>query len=258
MIERQIVAQKVKRKQIEEYVFSYLGKLSCSKLDIQRTPLGDRVLIYSSKPGLVVGKKGESIKGLTIALKEIFNMDNPQIEVVDVENPDLDAVSMVKNMIGTFERFGPKRFKAIAYKALERIMKAGAVGAELVISGRGVPGERAKTWRFTAGYLCKSGNIAENYVDKADDSCYLRSGAVGIKVSILHPDVKLPDAINFKKIIVEEIKVEEIKVEEKKEDAKEIKEKVKEEKIVEEKSKPVKKVKKTVKKEINDGDNKKE
>ena len=250
MIERQIVAQKMKRKQIEEYVFSYLGKLSCSKLDIQRTPLGDRVLIYSCKPGLVVGKKGESIKGLTIALKEIFNMDNPQIEVVDVENPDLDAVSMVKNMIGTFERFGPKRFKAIAYKALERIMKAGAVGAELVISGRGVPGERAKTWRFTAGYLCKSGNIAENYVDKADDSCYLRSGAVGIKVSILHPEIKLPDAINFKKIIVEEIKVEE-----KKENN--VKEEIKKE-IVEEKSKPVKKVKKNMKKEINDGDNKKE
>ena len=254
MIERQIVAQKVKRKQIEEYVFSYLGKLSCSKLDIQRTPLGDRVLIYSSKPGLVVGKKGESIKGLTIALKEIFNMDNPQIEVVDVENPDLDAVSMVKNMIGTFERFGPKRFKAIAYKALERIMKAGAVGAELVISGRGVPGERAKTWRFTAGYLCKSGNIAENYVDKADDSCYLRSGAVGIKVSILHPETKLPDTINFKKI-----KVEEIIVEEKKDyNAKEIKKEVEKENIVEEKSKPVKKVKRNVKKEINDGDNKKE
>jgi len=251
MIERQIVAQKMKRKQIEEYVFSYLGKLSCSKLDIQRTPLGDRVLIYSCKPGLVVGKKGESIKGLTIALKEIFNMDNPQIEVVDVENPDLDAVSMVKNMIGTFERFGPKRFKAIAYKALERIMKAGAVGAELVISGRGVPGERAKTWRFTAGYLCKSGDIAENYVDKADDSCYLRSGAVGIKVSILHPEIKLPDAINFKKIIVEEIKVEE-----KREDN--VKEEVKKEKIVEEKPKSVKKVKKNVKKETNDGDNKKE
>jgi len=250
MIERQIVAQKMKRKQIEEYVFSYLGKLSFSKLDIQRTPLGDRVLIYSSKPGLVVGKKGESIRGLTIALKDIFNMDNPQIEVVDVEQPDLDAVSMVKTMIGTFERFGPKRFKAIAYKALERIMKAGAVGAELVISGRGVPGERAKTWRFTAGYLCKSGNIAENYVDKADDSCYLRSGAVGIKVRILHPDVKLPDAINFKKIIVEEIKVEE-----KKENN--VKEEIKKE-IVEEKSKPVKKVKKNMKKEINDGDNKKE
>src|SRR3989344_7618866 len=253
MIERQIVAQKMKRKQIEEYVFSYLGKLSFSKLDIQRTPLGDRDLIYSSKPGLVVGKKGESIRGLTIALKEIFNMDNPQIEVVDVENPDLDAVSMVKNMIGTFERFGPKRFKAIAYKALERIMKAGAVGAELVISGRGVPGERAKTWRFTAGYLCKSGNIAENYVDKADDSCYLRSGAVGIKVSILHPETKLPDTINFKKI-----KVEEIIVEEKKDDnAKEIKKEVGKENIVEEKSKPVKKVKRNVKKEINDGDNKK-
>lgn len=251
MIERQIVAQKMKRKQIEEYVFSFLGKLSCSKLDIQRTPLGDRVLIYSSKPGLVVGKKGESIRGLTVALKEIFNMDNPQIEVVDVEQPDLDAVSMVKNMIGTFERFGPKRFKAIAYKALERIMKAGAVGAELVISGRGIPGERAKTWRFTAGYLCKSGNIAENYVDKAKDICHLRSGAVGIKVSILHPEIKLPDTINFK-----EFKIEEKIVEEKKEEP--VKILVKEEKEVEEISKPVKKVKKTVKKETNDGDNKKE
>ena len=204
MIERQIVAQKVKRKQIEEYVFSYLGKLSCSKLDIQRTPLGDRVLIYSSKPGLVVGKKGESIKGLTIALKEIFNMDNPQIEVVDVENPDLDAVSMVKNMIGTFERFGPKRFKAIAYKALERIMKAGALGAEIRVSGK-LPGARAKTWRFAQGYLKKTGDSAK-VVDRAQSRAETKPGTVGIKTAILSPYAHLTDKVNLDLELINKLK----------------------------------------------------
>lgn len=206
MIERQIVAQRMKRKQVEEFIFSFLGKLSCSRLDIQRTPLGERILVYTSKPGLVVGRRGENIKNLTIILKTRYGMENPQIEVAEIEEPNLDAVSMVKSIVGTFERFGPKRFKAIAYNALERIMSAGAIGAEVVVSGRGVPGVRAKTWRFTAGYLSKSGDTSENYVNKAYETCHLRSGAIGIKVSILHPKVELPDTVRMKDIrIVEDV-----------------------------------------------------
>ena len=201
MIERQIVAQKMKEKQIEEFIFSHLGRLSCSRVQIQRTPLGEKIIVRTSKPGLIVGKKGANIKYITATLKSRFKLENPQIEVEEVTNPYLDAASVSRNLVSGLQRFGPKRFKAMAYRAIDESLKAGARGIEIVIGGRGVPGERAHSWRFSAGYLKKSGDISENFMDRSNEPCNLSSGTVGIKVSILHPDVKLPDVIEMKKIV---------------------------------------------------------
>lgn len=211
MIERQIVSQKFNRHRLEEFIFSFLGKLSCSHLDLQKTPLGERIIVYTSKPGLIVGRKGANIKLLTNMLKEKFNMENPEIEVAEIPNAALDAVTVAKNIVGVFERYGPKRFKAISYKALDNLIKAGAKGAEIVVSGRGIPGVRAKTWRFSAGYLKKSGDISDSFVDKANEACHLKSGTIGIKVKILHPNIVLPDSIHIQEVIPSGILVEEVK-----------------------------------------------
>ncbi len=208
MIEKQIIKQNVKENQIKEFIYSFLNRASYSHTDIQRTPMGEKIIIYTSKPGLVVGSRGSNIQNLTKLLKEKFNMENPQIEVSEIENPSLNAQSIAKRIVLLFERFGPKRFKSIGYRILEEIIKAGALGAEIVISGRGVPSTRAKTWRFSAGYLKKSGDIAQNKVLKAYSVANLRSGSIGIKVSILHPDTQLPDKVEIKKISLEELKEE--------------------------------------------------
>ncbi|HLC86144.1 MAG TPA: 30S ribosomal protein S3 [Candidatus Nanoarchaeia archaeon] len=213
MIERQIVAQKVREKQIEEYIFSIFGRQNCSHVKMQRTPLGEKISVYTSKPGLIVGKRGTNIKKVTDMLKTKFKMENPELEVVEIENPYLDAASVARNLINGFERFGPKRFKAMAYKALEDSIRAGAKGIEIVISGRGVPGERAKSWRFLSGYLKKSGDISESFMDRANEACNLRSGTVGIKVSILHPDVMLPDSITLRQEKKQEVQASEEKKE---------------------------------------------
>ena len=206
MIERQIINQKAKEKEIQEYIYKELGRISCSKIKMMHTPLGEKIVVYTSKPGLIVGRKGANIKLLTTTLKNQFKMENPQIEVAEIENPYLDAASVARDIISSIERFGPKRFKAVAYQTLERAMRAGATGIEIVIGGRGVPGERAKTWRFMSGYLKKSGDISANYIDRANEQCNLRSGTIGIKVSILHPETKLPDRMELRKPV--EIKEE--------------------------------------------------
>lgn len=198
MIERQVVAQKMKEHEVIEFIFSYLGRISCSKVQIQRTPLGEKVIVHTSKPGVIVGKKGANIKYLTSMLKTRYKLENPQIEVQEITNPYIDAGSVARNLASGLQRFGPKRFKAMAYRAIDESMKAGARGIEIVIAGRGVPSERAHSWRFSAGYLKKSGDISENFMDHASEACNLKSGTVGIKVSILHPDVKLPDDIEIK------------------------------------------------------------
>lgn len=214
MIERKFVAEKLRELEVEEYIAKEIGKDKYSYLQIKRTPLGEKITIYTSKPGFIVGKKGETIKKMTYVLKNKFKMENPQVEVAEFDNPDLDAKSMADYIAGSLEKFGANRFKSIGYKALQRIMDAGAIGAEVVISGRGVPSQRAKSWRFYAGLLKKSGDISESKVLKAITSANLKSGTVGIKVSIMTPDTVLPDKIIFATPAVE------VK-EEKKEEAKE-------------------------------------
>lgn len=221
MIERQIVAQKLKEYAIKEQIFTYLGRLSCSHIKMQRTPLGERITVYTSKPGLIVGKKGANIKNLTQLLKTKFKLENPEIEVGEIKDPELDASTIAKNIVNSIVRFGPKRFKAIAYNVLDSTLKSGAKGIEVVISGRGLPGERAKSWRFTAGYLKKSGDIAENYIDKAMEAANLKSGTIGVKVSVLHPEIVLSDTIILKDNKADEVKIEEERiVEEVKEETK--------------------------------------
>ncbi len=228
MIERQIISKKMKESLIEGYIAEQISNKAYSKIEIKKTPLGERILVYTSKPGLVVGRAGVNIIRLTTSLKTKFELENPQIEVVEIENPNLDPKSVADRIVSYFERYGPKRFKSIGYRALQDILNAGAIGAEIVISGRGVPSSRAKNWRFLAGHLKKSGDISENYIKRTISVAHLKSGAIGIKVNILTPDVKLPDDIKIKELTKEdkEIKVEKIKMakatqkEQEKEDAK--------------------------------------
>lgn len=214
MIERKFVAEKMRDLLVQRFISEQIGKGKYSYFEIRKTPLGEKIVIYTPRPGLIVGKKGENIKNLTQILKSKFKMENPQIEVAEVMNPDLDAQTVAEHVVNTLEKFGPKRFKAVGYKALQKIIDSGAMGAEIVIGGRGVPSSRAKTWRFYAGYLKKSGDIAESKILKGESVANLKSGSVGVKVSIMHPDTVLPDKIEIKEpkrqeqveVMVEEVK----------------------------------------------------
>jgi small subunit ribosomal protein S3 len=208
MIEKDIISKNMKEYTIQEYVSKELPKACYSKIELKKTPLGEKIIIHTARPGLVVGKKGVNIQKITETLKNKFKMENPQVEIVEIDNPNLDSKSVAERILSSFERFGPKRFKSIGYSALQSIMDAGATGAEIIISGRGVPAKRSKTWRFYAGHLKKSGDISQNYIKKSLVVAELKSGAIGIKVHILTPDVKLPDDIKLK----DEVKI--IKIEE--------------------------------------------
>src|SRR3989339_2019292 len=225
MIERRFVSEKMREYLVNEYLYKELGPGKYSSFEIRRTPLGERIIIYTARPGLIVGKGGENIKDLTRVLKMRFKMENPQIEVAEINNPNLDAQGMAEQIVIVLERFGPKRFKSVGYKTLQKIIDAGAMGSEIVISGRGLPGARAKSWRFYAGYLKKSGDISMSKVAYGEAKANLNSGTVGIKVRILPPGTILPDKIKIKDLSKETFVVEEVK-------AAVVKEEIKEEKKV--------------------------
>ncbi len=217
MIERKFVTEKIKEFQIQEYVRNSLRNAGLSHVKVQKTPLGEKIIVHTSRPGLVVGRKGQNIKQLTKNLKKEFELENPQIEISEVENMSLNASIMAENIAGYLERFGTKNFKGIGHKIMTRVMESGALGVEIILNGK-VPSSRAKSWRFYSGYLRKCGDVAIEGVDRAHASAQLKSGVVGIKLSIMPADIKLPDDIQIleeKEEVIEEVKEEGSEKEEK-------------------------------------------
>src|SRR3989344_5753479 len=198
MIEREFIKEKTKYLKIKEYIDSVIGSAAgVGKIIVEKTPLGEKILVYAVRPGLIIGRGGTMIQELTVTLRNKFKLDNPQIEVTELENPNLSAAVMSKKVAADLERFGSSRFKAIGYRTLMQIMKSGALGAEIMISGRGVPGARANSWRFPAGHMKKSGQVALEQIDHVKTGANLRSGTVGIQVRIMHPDIYQPDIIKI-------------------------------------------------------------
>ncbi len=191
MIERTFIAQKTREYFIRKYVGEMLGSVGISSISLKKIPLGEKIVINTSRPSLIVGSKGANIRSLTKALKEKFNLENPQIEINEVKNIFLDANVVAERIVSSLERFGSARFKGIGHKMMENVMNAGALGVEIIISGK-VPSARAKSWRFYTGYLKKCGDVALS-VRTAKRPALLKSGIIGVKVAIMPPDIILPD-----------------------------------------------------------------
>jgi small subunit ribosomal protein S3 len=200
MEERKFVRLKKEEFNIKEFVKNYLGKGKVSKVTIEYTPVGEKVIMRTNKPGLIIGRGGERISSLTQILKKKFNFENPQIEIQEIKNKNLDSQSIADEIAVSLEKLGSLKFKIIAYKMLQSIVDAGAKGVEIKLSGK-LPSARAKTWRFKKGYLKKVGDSSK-VVDKAKAIAQTKSGTVGIEISILHPDAKIHDHIDLSKLKV--------------------------------------------------------
>lgn len=193
MEEKKFVKFKEEELGIKEYVKRTLGKGRISNVSIEYTPIGEKIIVSTNRPGLVIGRRGEKIAELTEVLKKRFKLDNPHIEINEILNENLDSQIIADGIALNLERKGSLKFKLIAYRALKDIMSAGALGVELVLSGK-LPSDRAKTWRFTQGYLKKTGDPSK-VVQKAQAQAKTMQGVVGIKVAILPPNAVIHDQI---------------------------------------------------------------
>lgn len=204
MEEKKVVKFKKDEYTLREYVKKYLGKGRVSRVTIEYAPVGEKIIVSTNKPGLIIGRGGEKIDSLTKILKKRFKLENPHIEINEIKTAEYDAQLMADEIALSIERFGPLKFKVTAYRTLQRIMRAGALGAEIRLSGK-LPGARAKTWRFAQGYLKKTGDSAK-VVDRAKATAQTKPGSVGVKVSILSPHAILTDKINVDEEFVKKIK----------------------------------------------------
>src|SRR3989338_2943922 len=197
MIEREFVAQKAKEYYIRKYIEEKLPRSSISQIRLKKIPLGEKIIISTNRPSMIVGSKGANIRDLTKNLKKKFGLENPQIEIEEVKDAFLDAQIVAERIASSLEKFGSNRFKSVGHKIMENVINSGALGVELVISGK-IPGARAKSWRFYQGYLKKCGDLSIEKVRRAQARALLKTGIIGIKVAIMPPGLDMPDSVKIR------------------------------------------------------------
>ena len=224
-IVKRFITEAIKKTEIDEFLQRKLERAGYGGVDLSKTPLGTHVVIYAMRPGIVIGRGGETIKDLATTLEENFKISNPQISVSEIEIPEFNAQVVASRVASALQR--GVHFRRAGFWALNQTMDAGALGAERVISGK-LRTQRARFEKFRAGYFPRCGEPALIYTKKAEAHVQLKSGIIGVRVKIMPPDAVFPDKIQ----IVQEPSSEETreKVEEKEE---EIKAKLPEQKVEE-------------------------
>jgi len=206
VIEKKIIEQKVNELRVKEWLKKEYQDLGYAGSYLEKTPLGMKITISSSKPGLIIGRGGSNIEKICKTLEKKFGMDSPHVEVRQIEVPELNPHVMANIVARQLLSYGTTKFKAIGHRNLQKIMRAGAKGAEIIIAGR-VPSARSRRWRFYGGHLPKTGDIAVECVLISQKHEKLKVGIVGVTVKILPPGVRMPDEVILKtKVEVEEIK----------------------------------------------------
>ncbi len=189
------IEQNSRKVAIDEFLNKELNAAGYGGVEIRKMPMKTEVVINASRPGVVIGRRGAKIRELTYILENEFGMENVQIEVNEIENPWLDAAVMASRLARQLER--GVRFRRMAYWILRRVMRAGAIGCEIIVKGK-LSSRRARYQKFKQGIVAKTGQPASVFVDEADDKAVLKPGVIGIKVLIMRPDANMPGVITIK------------------------------------------------------------
>ncbi|NWF87032.1 30S ribosomal protein S3 [Candidatus Bathyarchaeota archaeon] len=195
---KHFITESIKRTEIDEFLQTKLERAGYGGVSISKTPLGTHIVIYAMRPGLVIGRGGETIKELATILEQKFKVSNPQISVSEIEIPELNAYVVASRVASALQK--GIHFRRAGFWALNQVMDAGALGVEIIISGK-LRTERARFEKFHTGYLPRCGDPALKYMRKAEVHVQLKPGIFGVRVRIIPPDAVFPDKIEIIKAV---------------------------------------------------------
>jgi len=203
---KHFITDSIKKTEIDEFLQKKLERAGYGGVTISKTPLGTHIVVYAMRPGLVIGRGGETIRELASVLEEKFKVSNPQISVSEIEIPELNAYVVASRVASALQR--GVHFRRAGFWSLNQVMEAGALGAEIVISGK-LRTERARYEKFKAGYLVKCGDPSIKFMQKAEVHVQLKPGIFGVRVKIMPPDAIFPDKIRIVEKLPAELKPKE-------------------------------------------------
>ena len=184
-----------KRKFVADGVFySEINELFCRELaedgyagvEVRVTPLRTNIIIKATRTQDVLGEKGQRIRQLTSVIEKRFKFPEGGVELFAerVANRGLCAQTQTESL--KYKLLGNLAVRRACYGVLRFIMESGAKGAEVTVSGK-LRGQRAKSQKFADGYMIKSGQASQEYVDTAVRHVMMRQGILGVKVTIMLP-----------------------------------------------------------------------
>ena len=182
MKEKQFIQKGARKVRLDEFLEEELEGAGYSHSDIVRTPTSTKVVIHAQRPGLVIGRGGSRINELTEDMEEAFDLENPQIEVNEIEDADANAEVVAKSIADWLQKGG--HAKRVGYTYIRRMKEAGVIGAEVEITGK-LSGNRGRTEKFSFGYVKRCGNTSKKNVSKAYELARTKPGAIGVKVRIM-------------------------------------------------------------------------
>jgi small subunit ribosomal protein S3 len=178
---KNVMSNNYKNMELDEYLKQSLKETGYGGVDIQKTPIGTRITLYVTRPGLVIGRKGSGIKDLTSKLEQKFGLNNPQVSVMEIEIPELNPKIMANRIAQLIER--GTAFRRAAMWTINTVMGAGAMGVEVTIAGK-LRSERAHFEKHSVGVIPKSGNAADKIVKLGITDVLTKMGLMGIQVRI--------------------------------------------------------------------------
>ena len=166
---------------LNDYLREKIKESGFSKVEISKTPTGTKIILYVTRPGIVIGRKGSGIKELTEKIQTDFGYKNPQISVEEIAKPELSPSVMCNRMAAHIER--GTAFRRATMWTMNQIMEAGAMGVQITISGK-LRGDRSAFEKHTQGILPRAGNYAKNIVSEDIVHTKTPMGLIGIKIRI--------------------------------------------------------------------------
>ncbi|MFZ0555598.1 MAG: 30S ribosomal protein S3 [Nitrososphaeraceae archaeon] len=167
--------------ELDEFLSETLRDAGYGRVDVQKTPIGTRITLSVTRPGLVIGRKGTGIKDLTSKLEQKFGLSNPQISVIELEAPELNPKIMCNRIAQLIER--GTAFRRAAIWTNNTIMNAGALGVEITVAGK-LRSERAHFEKHAVGLVPKSGDVANKVVRYGVTHVLTKMGLMGIQLKI--------------------------------------------------------------------------
>ena len=165
--------------EIKKYVYQKLKNASISKVNIERAAKKLRISIFSSRPGIIIGKKGADIEDLKNKLTKLSNLE-VFLDIKEVRKPEVEAKLVAENIASQLEK--RVSFRRAMKKAVQSSMRLGAKGVKVMCSGRLGGAEIARTEKYHEGSVPL--HTLRTDIDYATAEAETTYGICGIKVWI--------------------------------------------------------------------------
>ena len=170
--------------EVREYILKQLDDASVSRVKIERPAQTARITIFTARPGIVIGKKGEDVDGLRKELSSKMGVP-VHINIEEIRKPDVDARLVAQNVAQQLER--RVMFRRAMKRVVQNAMRQGAEGIKVQVSGRLGGAEIARTEWYREGRVPLHTLRAD--IDYATYEAHTTYGVIGVKVWIFKGEV---------------------------------------------------------------------